>query len=63
MSQSRPPLSAFALLGLVMLFWAGNSIVGRAVRDAVPPFTFAFGRWLVAVAILAPFAIGPLRRD
>ena len=52
-----------ALLVLVMLFWAGNSIVGRAVAGEVPPLTLAFIRWTGALAILAPFAIGPLRRD
>lgn len=44
------------LLGLVMLFWAGNSITGRAVRDVIPPFTLAFGRWLIAAIVIAPFA-------
>lgn len=58
-SQSR----AFALLGLVMLLWAGNSIVARAVHQDVPPFTLAFVRWLGASLVLAPFAIAPLRRD
>ncbi|MCJ2183068.1 DMT family transporter [Novosphingobium sp. 1949] len=52
---------AFLLLGLVMLLWAGNSIVGRAVRADIPPFTLAFGRWLIAVAVLAPFAWPRLR--
>lgn len=46
-----------------MLLWAGNSIVGRAVRFDVPPFTLAFLRWLGATLVLMPFAIGPLRRD
>ncbi|HUD28164.1 MAG TPA: DMT family transporter [Novosphingobium sp.] len=57
MPESRSNLRAFLLLGLVMLFWAGNSITGRAVRDDIPPFTLAFGRWLVAVLVLAPFAV------
>jgi drug/metabolite transporter (DMT)-like permease len=56
-------MRAFAALGLVMLLWAGNSIVARAVRFDVPPFTLAFLRWLGASLVLAPFAIGPLRRD
>jgi drug/metabolite transporter (DMT)-like permease len=56
MSEPRSTTRAFLLLGLVMLFWAGNSITGRAVRDAIPPFTLAFGRWLIAVLVLAPFA-------
>jgi len=56
MPESRSTMRAFLLLGLVMLFWAGNSITGRAVRGDIPPFTLAFGRWLIAVAVLAPFA-------
>lgn len=54
---------AFAALMLVMLFWAGNSIVARAVRFEVPPFSLAFGRWTIAFLLLAPFAWRPLRRD
>ncbi|AXB75754.1 DMT family transporter [Novosphingobium sp. P6W] len=57
MPESRSTTRAFLLLGLVMLFWAGNSITGRAVRGDIPPFTLAFGRWLIAVAVLAPFAV------
>jgi drug/metabolite transporter (DMT)-like permease len=57
MPESRSNTRAFLLLGLVMLFWAGNSITGRAVRGDIPPFTLAFGRWLVAVLVLAPFAV------
>ncbi|WP_404482380.1 DMT family transporter [Novosphingobium sp. BL-52-GroH] len=56
MPESRSNTRAFLLLGFVMLFWAGNSITGRAVREEIPPFTLAFGRWLVAVLVLAPFA-------
>lgn len=62
-STSKQQLQAFAALGLVMLLWAGNSIVARAVRFDIPPFTLAFLRWLGASLVLAPFAIAPLRRD
>lgn len=62
-SSSKQQLQAFAALGLVMLLWAGNSIVARAVRFDIPPFTLAFLRWLGASLVLAPFAIAPLRRD
>ena len=54
---------AMLLLGLVMVFWAGNSIVGRAVAGDIPPLTLAFVRWTGALAILAPFAIRHVRRD
>jgi drug/metabolite transporter (DMT)-like permease len=63
MPADRQQARAFALLGLVMLLWAGNSIVGRAVRDDVGPFTLAFVRWAGASLVLAPFAIRPLLRD
>lgn len=56
-------LRAFLLLGLVMLFWAGNAIVGRAVSEDVPPFTLSLIRWLGALTFLAPFAIAPVRKD
>lgn len=61
--MDRQQVRAFALLGLVMVFWAGNSIVARAVRFDVPPFTLAFVRWAGASLVLAPFAFKPLRRD
>lgn len=47
---------SYATLVVVMLLWAGNSIVGRAVRDDIPPFTLAFVRWTGALLILLPFA-------
>jgi len=61
-SDSRQ-LRAFALLALVMVLWAGNSIVGRAVRHDVEPLTLAFVRWAGASAILLPFAWRGLRRE
>lgn len=54
---------AYVLLALVAVFWSGNSIVARAVRDDVPPFTLAFIRWAGALALLLPFAWSGLRRD
>lgn len=63
MSTTRRQLIAFALLGLVMVLWAGNSIVGRAVRFDVPPLTLAFVRWFGASLLLAPFAFPQVRRD
>ncbi|HSP00385.1 MAG TPA: DMT family transporter, partial [Thioalkalivibrio sp.] len=49
-------------LSLASLFWAGNFIVGRALRDAVPAIDMNFWRWLIALAILLPFAVVTLRR-
>lgn len=47
---------AYAMLGMTMTFWAGNAIVGRAVRGEIPPLMLAFSRWTLALLILAPFA-------
>jgi drug/metabolite transporter (DMT)-like permease len=48
--------NAHLLLALAVTFWAGNFLIGRAVRADVPPVALAFGRWALATAILAPFA-------
>ncbi|MBV8399204.1 MAG: DMT family transporter [Acetobacteraceae bacterium] len=55
--------NAYLLLAAVALFWAGNSIVGRGVKDSVPPFTLALARWTGALLILAPFAWNRVRHD
>lgn len=45
------------------LFWAGNSIVGRALAGTVPPVSLAFWRWVLGAALVLPFAWPHLRRD
>lgn len=62
-TDGRRQWLSFAALALVMLLWAGNSIVGRAVRDDVPPFTLAFVRWMGALIVVLPFAWRHLSRD
>jgi drug/metabolite transporter (DMT)-like permease len=54
---------AYALLTLTALFWAGNSIVGRAARELVPPAALSFWRWTIALALLLPLAWPHLKRD
>ena len=51
----RLTLSTIVMLVLPPLLWAGNSVVGRAVYDMVPPMTLNFLRWVVAGLILLPF--------
>ena len=46
--------STIVLLTIPPLLWAGNAIVGRLVRDAVPPMTLNFLRWGIALIILLP---------
>lgn len=54
-------LEAFALLALANLLWSGNWVAGRALRDEFDPISLNFWRWLVAAALLAPFALAGLR--
>lgn len=49
---------AYALLTAAALFWSGNWIAGRLIADLVPPVALTFWRWVIALALLAPF-VGP----
>ena len=42
-------------LALAALFWSGNFVAGRALRGHVDPVTLKFLRWLIALALIAPF--------
>jgi drug/metabolite transporter (DMT)-like permease len=57
MTDQQSSFRAYAALALTMVFWAGNAIVGRAVRGDIGPFTLAFGRWFIAIVLLTPFAL------
>lgn len=46
----------YLLLTLTVLFWSGNMVVGRGLREAVPPMSLAFGRWTLALLLTLPFA-------
>jgi drug/metabolite transporter (DMT)-like permease len=58
----RTMLPPYFLLSLAALIWAGNWVVGRGIRDTVPPVALAFWRWTIAALILAPIALPRLRR-
>jgi drug/metabolite transporter (DMT)-like permease len=47
-------------LTLAVLFWSGNFIVGRALREDISPLTLNLWRWIIALAILLPFTLRPL---
>lgn len=49
-------------LVLPSLFWAGNFLVGRALRDDISPIALNAWRWGLALLLLLPFA-RELRRD
>lgn len=60
--DQRPHLrpSPYLLLGLTVLFWAGNFVLGRGLHASVPPMALSFWRWFTALLLLAPFAARPL---
>ena len=45
-----------ALLTLPPLFWAGNAVAAKMIVGDVPPVALSLARWLIALALLAPFA-------
>jgi len=55
--------SAWALLVLSNLFWAGNIVLGRGVVGMVPPIALAYWRWTGAFVIAFGFAWPHLKRD
>lgn len=54
---------AAGLAALASLCWAGNWVLGRAIRADVPPFGLTFWRWALAAVILLPFARPNLAAD
>lgn len=46
--------STAALLTVPPLMWASNAIIGRLLRNAVPPMTLNLLRWSIALLILLP---------
>ncbi|MGH8679305.1 MAG: DMT family transporter, partial [Burkholderiales bacterium] len=44
-------------------FWAGNWVIGRAMRNDIPPIAMGFWRWALALLILLPFTLAELRRN
>lgn len=53
----REEITAYFLLTLCALFWAGSVIAGRAVAGEVPPMALNFWRWVLAFLIAAPIGL------
>jgi drug/metabolite transporter (DMT)-like permease len=51
------------LLVLAAFFWSGNFIVGRFVREIIPPIGLSFWRWFFASLIIFFIARPHLKRD
>ncbi|MDR3361922.1 MAG: DMT family transporter [Desulfovibrio sp.] len=55
------PGYVFALLATII--WSGNFVASRALATLIPPWQFNFWRWVIALIVLAPFALPHLRQD
>lgn len=53
----------YLLLILTVLFWSGNFILGRGIREFIPPVSLNFWRWVGALVILLPFGIPRIRNQ
>ena len=62
-AAKRIMLSPYLAAVLAMFFWAGSTIVVRAVRDEVPPMGLSFWRTVLGFAIFLPFVIKPYRHQ
>ncbi len=59
--MKRLAANPYLLLTLTALFWSGNMVMGRGVRADVPPIALAFWRWMIALALVLPFALPHLK--
>src|SRR5688500_14698521 len=55
--------TAYTLLVLTALFWAGNWVIARGIQGYMSPIAMAFWRWLAALVLLLPFVARPIVRE
>ncbi|MEZ5669715.1 MAG: DMT family transporter [Alphaproteobacteria bacterium] len=55
-------LAPYAMATATVLFWSGNYTLARSVTETFPPIALAFWRWVLAWAILMPFAWPAMRQ-
>jgi drug/metabolite transporter (DMT)-like permease len=61
MNRQPLSLSTALLLSIPPVLWAGNAIIGRLVREAMPPMTLNLLRWSIALLILLVLGRAALR--
>lgn len=57
------PWRPYLLLTCTALFWSGNFILARGIREMIPPVSLNFWRWSGALILLLPFTLPRLRRQ
>ncbi len=63
--NAKPPssLTAFLMVAVAPLCWAGNIVLAKGVATLIPPVALAFWRWSVAFLILLPLTWPYVRQD
>lgn len=51
----RPRAIAYLALLATTVFWGSNPAVSRLLMDRMTPMSLVWGRWLIVLALLAPF--------
>ena len=63
MISARKASTAYVLLTLTALFWAGNWVIARGIQGHMSPIAMAFWRWFAAFLILLPVVAAPIARE
>lgn len=50
-------IKTYFLITLCVLFWSGNFVIGRFIKDDITPLELAFFRWLFVFLIISPILI------
>lgn len=58
---ARHVWAPYLLLTMTMVFFSGSILVGRVIREDIPPLGLVFWRNVVAAAVLLPFMVPRLR--
>lgn len=53
----------YLLLTVTALVWGGNAVAGKLGAGHVSPFLLTLFRWIIACAVILPFALPHLRKD
>jgi drug/metabolite transporter (DMT)-like permease len=59
----KPTLSAFLMVAVAPMCWAGNIVLAKGVVELIPPISLAFWRWAVAFLVLFPLTWPAVKRD
>ena len=55
--------AAYGILLVTMVVWSSNVVIARYAMQDIPPLAFTFWRWIVVLAVVAPFVTRELIRQ